>query len=112
FWRHVRGTSARAAGVVLLPFVLGWVAMSIVSARLVLRVGYRALAVAGMTCLAVAFLLLTRWAPGLTQTVAMRDALLGGIGMGLTFVPMPLSVQRPVARPDLGAATSLTQFLR
>jgi len=55
--------SATAAGVVLMPFVLGWVAMSIVSARLVLRVGYRALAVAGMTCLAVAFLLLTRWAP-------------------------------------------------
>src|SRR2546425_619301 len=62
--------------------------------------------------LAVAFLLLTRWAPGLTQTVAMRDALLGGIGMGLTFVPMLLSVQSAVARADLGAATSLTQFLR
>src|SRR3989442_531200 len=80
FLQHVSGMSATAAGVVLMPFVLGWVAMSIVSARLVLRVGYRALAVAGMTCLAVAFLLLTRWAPGLTQTVAMRDTLLGGIG--------------------------------
>src|SRR5213083_3006189 len=112
FLQHVSGMSATAAGVVLMPFVLGWVAMSIVSARLVLRVGYRALAVAGMTCLAVAFLLLTRWAPGLTQTVAMRDALLGGIGMGLTFVPMLLSVQSAVARADLGAATSLTQFLR
>src|SRR3989442_1223853 len=112
FLQHVSGMSATAAGVVLMPFVLGWVAMSIVSARLVLRVGYRALAVAGMTCLAVAFLLLTRWAPGLTQTVAMRDALLGGIGMGLTFVPMLLSVQGAVARADLGAATSLTQFLR
>src|SRR3989475_671408 len=112
FLQHVSGISATAAGVVLMPFVLGWVAMSIVSARLVLRVGYRALAVAGMTCLAVAFLLLTRWSPGLTQTVAMRDALLGGIGMGLTFVPMLLSVQSAVARADLGAATSLTQFLR
>src|SRR5438876_914749 len=102
FLQHVSGMSATAAGVVLMPFVLGWVAMSIVSARLVLRVGYRALAVAGMTCLAVAFLLLTRWAPGLTQTVAMRDALLGGIGMGLTFVPMLLSVQSAVARGGLG----------
>jgi EmrB/QacA subfamily drug resistance transporter len=109
---HVSGMSATAAGVVLIPFVLGWVAMSIFSARLVLRVGYRAPVVAGMTCLAVAFLLLTRWAPGLTQTVAMRDALLGGIGMGLTFVPMLLSAQSAVARSDLGAATSLTQFLR
>jgi EmrB/QacA subfamily drug resistance transporter len=112
FLQHVSGMSATAAGVVLIPFVLGWVAMSIFSARLVLRVGYRAPVVAGMTCLAVAFLLLTRWAPGLTQTVAMRDALLGGIGMGLTFVPMLLSAQSAVARSDLGAATSLTQFLR
>ena len=112
FLQHVGGMSATAAGVVLIPFVLGWVAMSIVSARLVLRVGYRAPVVTGMTCLAAAFLLLTRWAPGLSQTTAMRDALLGGIGMGLTFVPMLLSAQSAVARSDLGAATSLTQFLR
>ena len=112
FLQHVGGMSATAAGVVLIPFVLGWVAMSIISARLVLRVGYRAPVVAGMTCLATAFLLLTRWAPGLSQVVAMRDALLGGVGMGLTFVPMLLSAQSAVARSDLGAATSLTQFLR
>jgi EmrB/QacA subfamily drug resistance transporter len=112
FLQHVSGMSATAAGVVLMPFVLGWVAMSIVSARLVLRVGFRALAVAGMICLAATFFLLTRWGPGLTQAIAMRDALLGGIGMGLSFVPMLLSVQSAVARSDLGAATALTQFLR
>jgi len=112
FLQHVVGMSATAAGVVLIPFVLGWVAMSIFSARLVLRVGYRAPVVTGMTCLAVSFLLLARWAPGLSQATAMRDALLGGVGMGLTFVPMLLSAQSAVARSDLGAATSLTQFLR
>ena len=112
FLQHVTGMSATAAGVVLMPFVLGWVAMSIVSARLVLRVGYRAPVMAGMTCLAIAFLLLTRWGAGLTQAVAMRDALIGGLGMGLTFVPMLLAAQSAVARSDLGAATSLTQFLR
>jgi len=112
FLQHVSGMSATAAGFVLMPFVLGWVAMSIFSARLVLRVGYRTPVLAGMTCLAVAFLLLSRWAPGLTQAIAMRDALLGGIGMGLTFVPMLLAAQSAVARSDLGAATSLTQFLR
>jgi len=39
-------------------------------------------------------------------------ALLGGIGMGLTFVPMLIAVQSAVPRPDLGAATSMTQFCR
>jgi MFS family permease len=65
-----------------------------------------------MTFLTVAFLLLSRWAPGLTQGVAMRDALLGGIGMGLTMVPMLIAVQSAVARVDLGAATSMIQFFR
>lgn len=112
FLQDVGGMSATAAGFVLTPFVLGWVAMSIISARLALRLGYRVLVVSGMACLAAAFLLLARWAPGLTQAVAMRDALLGGIGMGLAFVPMLIAVQSAVPRPDLGAATSMTQFCR
>ncbi|HEY7519019.1 MAG TPA: MDR family MFS transporter [Methylomirabilota bacterium] len=112
FLQHVSGLSATAAGFVLTPFVLGWVAMSIISARLALRVGYRVLVVSGMACLAVAFLFLARWGPALTQAVAMRDALVGGIGMGLTFVPMLIAVQSAVPRADLGVATSMTQFCR
>jgi EmrB/QacA subfamily drug resistance transporter len=112
FLQHVGGMSATAAGFVLTPFVLGWVAMSIISARLALRLGYRVLVVSGMACLAIAFLLLARWAPGLTQAVAMRDAMVGGIGMGLSFVPMLIAVQSAVPRADLGAATSMTQFFR
>jgi EmrB/QacA subfamily drug resistance transporter len=112
YLQHVSGMSATAAGFVLTPFVLGWVAMSIISARLALRFGYRVLVVSGMACLTVAFLMLSRWAPGLTQAAAMRDALLGGIGMGLTFVPMLIAVQSAVPREDLGAATSMTQFYR
>src|SRR6185369_8081123 len=108
----VSDMSATAAGVVLIPFVLGWVAMSITSARLVLRIGYRIVVVAGMVCLTLAFLLLSRWSESLTLGVAMRDALLGGIGMGLTMVPMLIAVQSAVARADLGTATAMIQFFR
>jgi EmrB/QacA subfamily drug resistance transporter len=112
FLQSVGGMSATAAGLVLVPFVLGWVAMSIVSARLVLRIGYRTVVTTGMICLTLAFLLLSRWSPGLTQAAAMRDALLGGIGMGLTMVPMLIAVQSAVVRADLGSATSMIQFFR
>jgi EmrB/QacA subfamily drug resistance transporter len=112
FLQSVSGMTATSAGVVLIPFVLGWVSMSITSARLVLRVGYRVVVVAGMLCLMVAFLLLSRWSDSLTLGTAMRDALLGGIGMGLTMVPMLIAVQSAVARADLGAATSMIQFFR
>jgi EmrB/QacA subfamily drug resistance transporter len=108
----VGGMSATAAGVVLIPFVLGWVAMSITSARLVLRIGYRIVVVVGMMCLTVGFLLLSQWSASLTLGLAMRDALVGGIGMGLTMVPMLIAVQSTVTRADLGAATAMIQFFR
>jgi EmrB/QacA subfamily drug resistance transporter len=108
----VSGMSATAAGAVLIPFVLGWVVMSATSARLVLRIGYRVVVLSGMVCLTIGFVLLSRWSEALTQPVAMRDALVGGIGMGLTMVPMLIAVQSAVARADLGAATSMIQFFR
>jgi EmrB/QacA subfamily drug resistance transporter len=112
YLQAVSGMSATAAGVVLIPFVFGWVAMSATSARLVLRVGYRVVVLAGMVCLTVGFVLLARWTESLTQAVAMRDALVGGIGMGLTMVPMLIAVQSAVPRSELGAATSMIQFFR
>ena len=112
FLQLVGGMSATAAGFVLMPFVFGWVAMSVISARLVLRIGYRIVVLSGMVCLTVAFVLLSRWSPTLTQAVAMRDALIGGIGMGLTMVPMLIAVQSAVPRSELGLATSMIQFFR
>jgi len=110
FLQSVTGATATGAGLALTPFVLGWVVTSVVSARLVLRVGYRRVVLAGMACLTGAFLLFTRWTSALTQGVVMRDVVLAGVGMGLVVVPMLIAVQSAVSRTDLGAATSMTQF--
>jgi EmrB/QacA subfamily drug resistance transporter len=110
FLQSVTGASATRAGLVLTPFVLGWVVMSVVSARLVLRIGYRTVVLTGMGSLTVAFLLFRRWSPTLSSGSAMVVVLLAGIGMGMVVVPMLIAVQSVVARSDLGAATSLTQF--
>ncbi|MBI4247516.1 MAG: MFS transporter [Candidatus Rokubacteria bacterium] len=112
FMQAVVGTTATGAGWVLTPFILGWIALSVTSARLVLRIGYRVVVIAGMGCLTLAFLLFTRWGAALTQGIAMRDVLLAGVGMGMTMVPMLIAVQSAVSRADLGAATSVTQFFR
>jgi EmrB/QacA subfamily drug resistance transporter len=112
FLQHVTGTTATGAGIVLIPFILGWVALSIVSARVVLRIGYRTPVLTGMVLLTVAFLLFSRWGPGLTTLGAARDVLLAGIGMGMIFVPMLIGVQGAVPRAELGVATSVTQFFR
>jgi predicted MFS family arabinose efflux permease len=112
FLQGVLGRSAMDSGFVLMPFVLAWVSMSVFSARLVLRIGYRIVVLAGMASLTVSFLLMSRWGPGLTTLESIRDAMFGGIGMGLSMVPMLIAVQSAVPRADLGVATSLTTFFR
>ncbi len=110
FVQAVTGASATRSGAVVAPFVLGWVALSATSARLVLRVGYRGVVMAGAACLTGAFLLLARWDSGLSMGGAMRDVLLAGGGMGLVIVPMLIAVQSAVPRSELGIATSVVQF--
>jgi len=112
FLQAVTGSSATQAGFVLMPFVIGWVACSILGARLVLRVGYRSVVVAGMLFLTLAFVLLAGWNESLTRGAAVRDMILAGVGMGLVFVPMLIAVQSAVPRSVLGSATSVTGFFR
>jgi len=112
YLQAVTGSTATQAGWVLMPFVLGWVAFSVVGARLVLRVGYRRVVLAGMTALVAAFVLLAGWDESLTRLTAARDIALAGVGMGLVFVPMLIAVQNSVPRSILGSATSLTGFFR
>lgn len=112
YLQAVTGSTATQAGWVLMPFVLGWVIFSMVGARLVLRVGYRRVVLAGMGALVLAFVLLAGWDETLTRAIAARDITLAGVGMGLVFVPMLIAVQNAVPRSLLGSATSLTGFFR
>lgn len=112
FMERVTNATAMRAGFVLTPFVLGWVTCSIVSARLVLRVGYRSVVFVGMISLTAGFLLMSEWDATLTLARAMGAVLVAGTGMGMSMVPMLIAVQNAVARRELGAATSLTQFFR
>jgi EmrB/QacA subfamily drug resistance transporter len=112
FVQGVQGGSATEAGTALTPFVLGWVTFSVVSARLLLRIGYRWPVLAGMVCLAVAFLLMSHMGLGTSRAVTGRNMLLAGMGMGLIMVPLLIAVQNAVPRADLGAATAATTFFR
>jgi EmrB/QacA subfamily drug resistance transporter len=112
FVQGVLGGSATEAGSALTPFVLGWVTLSVVSARLLLKVGYRWPVVGGMLCLAVAFLLMSHMDLGTTRAATARNMLLAGMGMGLIMVPLLIAVQNAVPKADLGAATSATTFFR
>ena len=106
------GGSAVEAGRALTPLILGWVVMSMITGRVVLRIGYRPMVVAGLTCVTLAFLGLTRIGQESSVWLLRADLGLMGIGLGMTMLSLVLAMQNVVARRDLGVATSFGQFTR
>ena len=112
FVQGVMGGTATEAGRALTPLFLGWVATSIVGARLTVRVGYRPVALSGATLLMVAFAALAT-IDAETPPTALLIMVFGlGCGMGLSMLSLLLAVQHGVSRSLLGLATSLNQFSR
>ena len=112
FVQSVLGTSATQAGVTISPMILGWVLASIVGTRILLKVGYRRLAITGTSLLTVGTFLMSRVDIDSSQPLLMVFVSLMGIGMGLSIPSFLIAVQTTVARRQLGAATSTLQFSR
>src|SRR5579884_156857 len=112
FVQGVIGTNATGAGSVLTPLLLGWVFFSSISGRLLLQFRYRPLVLVGTGLVTMGFFLLSRWDEGTTRSVATRDMVFLGCGMGMILIPLLLGVQNSVPKRQLGIATSGTQFFR
>ena len=112
FVQAVLGTNATHAGATLTPQLLGWVSASIISSRLLLRIGYRSLALTGMALLTLGSLLLSRTSVDASQIVLMIYLTMMGVGMGMSIPSFMIAVQSTVRRRDMGTATSTVQFSR
>jgi len=112
FAQGVLGVSATAAGSTLTPQMLSWVFASIIGARLLLRFGYRTIALAGMTALCAGGLLMTQVNPATTVPAVMVNLGLMGLGMGFSVPAFMIAVQSSVRRNQMGTATATLQFSR
>jgi EmrB/QacA subfamily drug resistance transporter len=112
FVQGVMGATATQAGQVLTPLFMGWVVMSIVGAKLTVKLGYRRLAAGGGALMTLGFIGLALVDTSSARSTVMADGLLIGSGMGLSMLSLLLAVQHGVERPFLGLATSLNQFSR
>jgi EmrB/QacA subfamily drug resistance transporter len=106
------GGSAVEAGRALTPLILGWVVTSVITGRVVLRIGYRPMVLAGLLCLTLGFGGLTRIDGQSSVWLLRADLMLMGAGMGMTMLSLVLAMQNVVARRHLGVATSFGQFTR
>ena len=112
FVQSVLGTNATQAGITIAPMLLGWVTASIIGTRLLLKVGYRRLAIMGTSILTLGAFLMSRVDVNTSRTMLMVFVSLMGIGMGFSIPPFLIAVQTTVERRFLGTATSTIQFSR
>jgi Na+/melibiose symporter-like transporter len=112
FIQAVLGTSATQAGITLTPSSLGWTIASIFGSGLLLRMGYRTLALVGMVMLVTGTFLMTGIGIHTSQAAIMLYTTMMGIGMGVSYPAFLIAVQSTVSKEELGVATSTLQFSR
>src|SRR4029450_2693858 len=102
----VMGATATQAGQVLTPLFMGWVIMSIASAKLTGKVGYRKLAISGSLLMTLGFIGLVLVNADSPRSSVLAAGLLIGAGMGLSMLSLLLAVQQRVRRAQVGVALS------
>jgi MFS family permease len=112
FVQAVLGGSATQAGRVLTPLFLGWVATSVLGAKLTVQLGYRRIARSGVVLIVAGFAGLATLDGTSSQTPLLASCFVIGAGMGFAMLSLLLALQHGVERSQLGIATSLNQFSR
>jgi MFS family permease len=109
----VRGGGAGAAAWVVTPVMLTWALSGIVAAPLVVRWGFRNVAMLGATLITLGFIgLLVCTAIGVSQHVLAAVLALTGLGFGPCAMSFLLSAQNAVSWQRRGIVTSSVQFFR
>jgi MFS family permease len=109
----VRGGGAGAAAWVVTPVMLTWALSGIAAAPLVVRWGFRNVAMLGATLVTLGFIgLLICTAIGVSQHVLAAVLALTGLGFGPCAMSFLLSVQNAVSWQRRGIVTSSVQFFR
>jgi EmrB/QacA subfamily drug resistance transporter len=109
----VHGVSATASGLLLLPLLVGLLAMSISSGIYISRTGrYRWFPLAGTVIVTIGLVLLSRLGAHTSLTIVGLDILVFGVGLGLFMQVLTLVVQNAVPMKELGVATSSVTFFR
>ncbi|HEX7368556.1 MAG TPA: MDR family MFS transporter [Candidatus Saccharimonadales bacterium] len=109
----VRGYSPTKSGLLMLPMVVGMMAASLGSGRLITKLGrYRIFPIIGTLLLALGLWLFSHL--GLTTNYVVLSAwmIVIGLGLGQLFQVPSLATQNAVEFKNMGAATSAVSFAR
>jgi EmrB/QacA subfamily drug resistance transporter len=113
YYQVARGYSPTAAGLMMIPMMLGVLASSIFIGRWVSRVGvWKPFVVAGSIVLMAGFGLMATMRFGTPLWLIAIYGLVAGLGVGMTMQNLVLAVQNSVSVHDVGAASAVVTFFR
>ena len=113
FGQGVLGDSATNSGLVLMPMMLGAVISSTVAGQVLSRWSrYRYLALLGMGILSAGVILLAMMSTTTTNAVMVRNMVIVGTGLGITFPLFTIVVQNAFPYGLMGLVTAFVQFFR
>ena len=113
YMQIVKGYSPTAAGLLLLPMVLGIMSGSISSGQFTARTGrYKIFPVVGAALLVIGMFLLHTVDVDTSMVVIDVFALIFGLGLGFNMQTLVVAVQNSVPPQDMGVATSSATFFR
>ncbi len=109
----VKGNSATAAGLKLIPLMLGIVSMSIFSGKKITTTGkYKIFPIAGAGIMTIGLILMSTLNETTSFGVLSIYAILVGAGLGLSMQTIVIALQNSVDFQDMGIATSSNTFFR
>ena len=113
FVQGVIGSSATNSGAVLMPMSLSIVASSSVTGQLISRTGrYRAYGTIGLAIMGAGLFLLSRMSVETSNLETVRNMVIIGLGLGMTFPVYVIAVQNAFEQRVIGVVTATTQFFR
>lgn len=109
----VRGYSPTKSGLLMLPLVLGILTASIISGRLISKIGkYKIFPIIGTLLLTLGLWLFSHLTLTTSEWILGLWMFIIGAGLGSFMQVMTLAIQNSVARRELGTATSSATFFR
>ncbi|MGS2777800.1 MDR family MFS transporter [Robertmurraya sp. GLU-23] len=113
FIQGVIGTSATASGLVMMPMTLSMVIASAIGGQFITKTGkYKVFALVGLLVMASGMVSMSFMDTSTTNTIAVMNMIIVGVGLGIAFPIFTLTVQNAVEQKFLGVATASSQLFR
>jgi EmrB/QacA subfamily drug resistance transporter len=112
FLQGVAGITATRSGNTMIPMMAAMMLTSVIGGRLITKVRFREMFMAGMIFMTIGFYLMSTMTVDTARWVAMLYIAVLGLGMGTIMPVSAIAVQTAFPKEQRGVATSSTQFFR